>query len=239
MKKALFTLAVFFVLSVCVCASSYFTIMNIQEIDYGNHKRLEFSMNISDMYPYYNQGVIRVYWQPSPYHIGTEFPQFAFMSLYRPVMYQGGISWDRIFWTVKPEGLCGDWNLRVDIEDTDGAVIAKTPEFTWNFGHIERRLPYIFWISQMDVWTSFVFTNYSTEPQDVIIDLYVSGSVDPVRTKTLQLSPRESRAGYYNQLPGFSDLNYFVGYAVIRAPQDVEIMTGYDVNGLISYLPLN
>lgn len=200
MKKA-----VFFGIALLLLAASAmawvdtFTISRIDDVDYGNHSRLYFSINYTGFYPFTGQAAIRVYWAKG-HAIGNELPQFDNMSLYVPTQ---GYSWDRVFWVSKPEGLEGEWNLRVDIEDVYQSKIATSNEFTWDFGGGAVEPPavlheaFVNWIADDAAlgWSTYIVLTNPTDDDAVIEGAYFyafTGGLN--QTKEYALSPRQSVA---------------------------------------------
>lgn len=148
------------------CAKEWFTVTRIDDVDYGNHRRLYINMDIQEWYPYSGQAAIRVYFARD-HAIGNELPQFDNMLLYVPTY---GFGFDRVFWVAKPAGLTGTWNLRVDIEDVYQVVLATSGEFEWVFAEDAPVVP-TEWVASVpwavcnDLWqTSIALHNPTDQP---------------------------------------------------------------------------
>lgn len=192
----------FFVIAVILAALAVtaqgfaytFTVDAIHDLNFGNHHRLYVTMGIAEYYPYGGQAAIRVYFAKG-HAIGNELPQFDNMALYVPT---AGYYWDRSFWIAKPDGLTGEWNLRVDIEDSYQQVIASSNEFAWDFGGDDPVAPADFtadldWVVD-DVgmgWSTFiVITNAGAAAAEFTLDSYYAGTGGANAALTRELPPR-------------------------------------------------
>lgn len=156
------------------CAKEWFTVTRIDDVDYGNHRRLYINMDIQEWYPYSGQAAIRVYFARD-HAIGNELPQFDNMLLYVPTY---GFGFDRVFWVAKPAGLTGTWNLRVDIEDVYQVVLATSGEFEWVFAEDAPVVP-TEWVASVpwavcnDLWqTSIALHNPTDQPVTATLAFY-------------------------------------------------------------------
>lgn len=224
--KLFVTLALLAALSVFASAwVDTFTISRIDDVDYGNHSRLYFSINYAGYYPFTWQAAIRIYWAKD-HAIGNELPQFDNMSLYVPT---AGYYWDRVFWIAKPAGLDGTWNLRVDIEDSTQSKIATSNEFSWEFGGGGGTEPATYagdidWIADDEGlgWsTFFIITNLGDVTATFDLDTYYSFTGGFNAHEKYLIAPRACTAIDTNAVPALQ--NRFLN-ALVTSPQPFAVL---------------
>lgn len=92
-------------------------------------------------------------------------------------------------------------------------------------------MPLVFVLPDLNIQTSYIFVNPTLNPISLTLRFYENRQL--VYSRTLDMYGLEQVSGYFCDMPGFPD--EFTGWLSIEGSEDLRVMAGYNINGVLSF----